>query len=155
MPAKKPKTVEKPQNRVFTKHLEAESKAGNFDTMYIAWRFDLADTDLGWDCVFPSENFHNHFQPIKELGLQTWDKIKKSGSHNIEVGDLIPEARKRLESLRLDDIDELFSLRLGGEIRVFGIRNRHYFFPLWWDENHKICPSYKKGTKKKHQKKKR
>jgi hypothetical protein len=59
---------------------------------------------------------------------------------------VIPDARKRLEQLRLDDTDELFSLRLNGQERLWGIRSNDIFSLLWWDPKHEICPAPLKYT---------
>jgi hypothetical protein len=62
------------------------------------------------------------------------------------VGELCKTARDRLEDLRLEDIDELVSLRLGGAERVWGIRDGNVMLLLWWDPEHAVCPSLKKHT---------
>ncbi len=81
----------------------------------------------------------------------TWAEIempsggKKSGtnSHSIPCNKLCKEARKRLQKLNLDDIDELFSLRVGGKVRIWGIRRGRVFQILWFDFEHEVCPSKK------------
>ncbi len=86
---------------------------------------------------------------VKKLGQfesMTWFQIDAAGSHPIEVYKLIKVARDRLEELKLDDFDELYSLRLTGTQRLWGIRDRNVFRALWWDPEHEICPSPKKHT---------
>ena len=51
-----------------------------------------------------------------------------------------------LKRLKIDDIDSLFSLRLDGTLRIFGIRKQNYLQILWVDQNHEVCPSKKKHT---------
>ncbi len=75
-----------------------------------------------------------------------WHDIERSGSHFIDVSALTKTARDRLAELGQDDEDELFSIRLTGRERVFGIRDRWIFKILWWDPDHQVCPSYKKHT---------
>ncbi|MBQ7220769.1 MAG: hypothetical protein IJS28_07310 [Synergistaceae bacterium] len=76
----------------------------------------------------------------------TWHEIAGRRDHAIEVDNISPEAKKRLIELQLDDIDEVFSLHIDGIKRLFGIRDRHIFKVLWWDREHKVCPSYLKHT---------
>ena len=45
-----------------------------------------------------------------------------------------------------DDQEELVSFRIGGRERLWAIRVETEAFLLWWDPNHEICPSQKKGT---------
>jgi len=76
-----------------------------------------------------------------------WAEIESgTGSHTIAVGSLSAEARKRLIEIRQDDIDDVFSLRITGAERVFGIRDQWILRILWWDPEHRVCPSFKKGT---------
>lgn len=73
-------------------------------------------------------------------------KEGRSKHHAITIDKLCKEARQRLEELKLDDLDSLFSLRLDGTLRVFGIRNQNYLRIVWVDQDHEICPSSKKNT---------
>ncbi|RKZ46349.1 MAG: hypothetical protein DRR00_24365, partial [Candidatus Parabeggiatoa sp. nov. 3] len=57
-----------------------------------------------------------------------------------------PEVLKRLAEIHQDDIDELFSLRLSGKERLWGILDNHILKILWWDANHDVWPSKKKHT---------
>ena len=81
-----------------------------------------------------------HFETMK------WSEIVVSGSHTIDIGSLSKEAQDRLEDIGQDDLDELFSLRVTGRGRLIGIREMDYFRILWWDPDHKVCPSKKKHT---------
>jgi hypothetical protein len=51
------------------------------------------------------------------------------------------EARTRLADIFLDDLDQVFRFRLAAKQRFYGFRLQHVFFALWWDAEHKICPS--------------
>ena len=61
--------------------------------------------------------------------------------HHVTIEQLVPEARTRLEELELDDIGQLYRLRLRGAQRVWGILEGYIFKILWWDPDHTICPS--------------
>ena len=76
-----------------------------------------------------------------ELEIEQFGKNGKSKHHWVQVRDIIKPARNRLKELYLDDVEELFSIRLTGTQRVWGIRDYNYFKMLWFDFDHEICPS--------------
>jgi len=76
----------------------------------------------------------------------TWVDLGSDGCHSIPIGDLAISARKRLIEIKLDDIDELFSFRVTGKGRIWGIRDRNVVKVLWWDPHHSVCSSVKKHT---------
>ena len=100
------------------------------------------DENIFWKDIYPT---------LKHFEKKTWFEIEsetfygkrknKTKHHSVQISKLIPEARRRLETLRLDDIDELFSIRISGKIRLWGIRKKSYFQALWFDLKHEICPS--------------
>ena len=84
---------------------------------------------------------------LKNFETQTWQEIEKTGNnHFIKRSDIVTEARKRLRELCLEDIDELYSLRLSGKGRIWGIREREILKVLWWDPEHKVYPVSKSHT---------
>ena len=61
---------------------------------------------------------------LKHLEGMTWTEIEQStGSHFVGRGDLIKSANERLLEIKQDDVDELFSLRIRGKARIWGIRD--------------------------------
>jgi hypothetical protein len=76
-----------------------------------------------------------------ELEIEQFGKKGKSKHHWVHIRDIIKPARDRLKELYLDDVEELFSIRLTATQRVWGIRDYNYFKMLWFDFNHDICPS--------------
>ncbi|MFI0426702.1 MAG: hypothetical protein ACH34V_07080 [Flavobacterium sp.] len=81
-----------------------------------------------------------------ELEIQTYGKHGKSKHHWVSTNQIIKEAKERLIELKLDDYTEIFSIRLTGTNRIWGIRNYNYFQLLWFDFDHEICPSSKRYT---------
>lgn len=89
------------------------------------------------------------YTKIRHFETNTWHIIErerhgkkgKSKHHYISISDIISTAQKRLQKLDLDDVDQLFSIRLKGKLRIWGIRTFSYFKVLWFDFNHEICPS--------------
>ena len=83
----------------------------------------------------------------------TWSEIqsasggKRAGNgtnnHFEYIAEMSKEAQKRAKELHLD-VDQLFSLRLTGKERLYGILNNGVFYVLWYDAQHEIYPSVKK-----------
>ena len=70
----------------------------------------------------------------------------KKQNHNISVDDLVKEAQDRLFEIFSEQLDELTSLRLTGNQRVWGQINEGVMELIWWDSEHQICKSNKKHT---------
>jgi hypothetical protein len=90
---------------------------------------------------------------IASFETMTWSEIEKKvgphgtrHNHPMPVSDICPDARKRLRELVLDDFDTLYSLRITGERRLWGIRDNEAFYILWWDPHHSVCPVKKRYT---------
>lgn len=64
----------------------------------------------------------------------------KKRNHGVELGKLCHDAQRRLRELGYDDLDELYTLRLSGPERIWGIRDCNVFTLLWWDPRHQVCP---------------
>lgn len=114
------------------------------------WQFRGIDLDSscewGWE-KSTREVLKKLVERLSSFELMTWQQIEEgTGSHPIEMEDLCSDARKRLADLKQDDLDELFSLRISGKERVWGIREEHVLRILWWDPEHSVCPSEKKHT---------
>ncbi len=59
----------------------------------------------------------------------------------IPAGHLCDEAQRRLVELELDEFDELFRFRLGNMARLWGVIDEGVFYAIWWDPDHRVCPS--------------
>ena len=46
-----------------------------------------------------------------------------------------------LERLNYEDVDELWSFRCDGKKRLWCIKQMNICAILWWDPEHKVCPS--------------
>ena len=94
------------------------------------------------------------YPKLKEYEKLTWDEIEKqqygsegkTKNHPIAKKALIKEAQDRLKELKQDDVDEVYSLRLEGKLRIFGIREDNCLKIIWVDTNHEVCESHKKHT---------
>lgn len=126
-----------------TKQPKTQEPAG-YDHLEISWAFDRADRAKSWRCSLHHVDAWELLDHLSEKEHESWASLKQAGSHNIAVEKLIKDAQKRLSDLKSDDLDELFSLRLTGKIRIWGIRDRYRLRVMWFDRDHEICPSPKK-----------
>jgi hypothetical protein len=125
--------------------------AENADDLNPSWRIGLLECqdDFGaWHRLDPG-TLHEIRSKLRSFESMTWHEILVDGKnrhHSIQTKKLVPRARTRLAEVKLDDLDELVSLALTGTQRIFGIRDHGVLKLLWWDPEHKICPSVKKHT---------
>jgi len=79
----------------------------------------------------------------------TWQNIieaaggrrRGSNNHPIAISDLCREAQVRCQELGLHELtDELFSLRLAGNVRLWGIRQGRILQLIWYDPRHEVYP---------------
>jgi hypothetical protein len=116
-----------------------------------AWQFHKRDIDhpqWGWGILSPEEFITILNDYLCNFETMSWDEILKTSGgrtqgtnhHNINVSDCCPDAQKRLLELKMDDIDELFSLRLNGKCRLWGIKEGQILRFLWFDKEHNVYP---------------
>ncbi|KHD07129.1 hypothetical protein PN36_28025 [Candidatus Thiomargarita nelsonii] len=115
---------------------------------YPVWQFSLLDWEGTWSWdVMDIKKSHEILKKLGDFETRTWGEIesnKEEGSHLVKVDDCPnPQVKERLEQLELDDIDELFSLRLSGKERIFGILEGFTLKILWYDSEHKVWPCNK------------
>ena len=108
------------------------------------WSFALVDIGGPW-CfsVMKGQKLTAVLEHLRTFESMTWTEIQQAGSHPISTDKLVNDARRRLQQINLDDYEEIFSLRLGGKPRIWGIRTGRVLQILWWDPNHEVCPSSK------------
>ena len=116
-----------------------------------AWRLSLLQLvdPFGWHALdFGKATYVR--EKLAHFESMTWSEILVKGkkhNHSINVEDLCPAARERLRNIRQDDVEDLVSLSLSGRERVWGIlEGAGVLKVLWWDPDHRVCPSVKKHT---------
>ena len=136
--------------KAFISPIESKTpKAGAFPTDRHQPEFKAEQMDRdgqwGWDHFHPSQ-IQEVFQKIFEYQKLSWQDLRNNGSHFVDREGLCSEAQKRLTQLQKEDLDQLFSLRLTGRKRIWGIKEGNILWLLWWDPNHEVCLSHKKHT---------
>ena len=113
-----------------------------------SWRFGRVDFHGEWG--FHRANKADLIEAIHSKLIQfekmKWNEIEGRKNHFVEINQLCKDAQKRLVKLQLQEFDPLFSLRLTGKERLWGIRSEEILYILWWDPNHSVCPSLKKHS---------
>ena len=84
--------------------------------------------------------FSTVISKLQYFETRPWSAIEGKGSHFVNVEELHNEAKIRLQKKRIVS-SQLFSLRITGRKRVWGHREGVFFYVLWWDPNHEVCPS--------------
>ena len=129
------------------KQVRTSSQQQDSNNLSPTWQLGIMDLEhplWGLD----SETFYKKILPrLRDLEATTWKVIlladggRSSGrgknSHPVDVEKLCREAQKRLEEIKQDDISQLFSLRLSGGERIYGIRERRTLRLIWYDPHHK------------------
>lgn len=149
---KRPKVTKRP-----TAKKEAKAKSEELDRQEnetIAWRFSIADLDgpWGWKTKAGKHWWSRIFPKLQNLESMTWVEITQASgakthgnnSHSVPVARLGKAAKDRLREIDQEDLSDLFSLRLDGPARIFGVREGRALKLLWYDHNHTVYPVNKK-----------
>lgn len=113
-----------------------------------AWQFhrrDKAHELWGWDKL-THDDYLNILNQLCSLEGMTWNGIKQASGgkaegrgtnhHSADVDGFSAVAKKRLQDLKLDDVDELFSLRLNNTLRLYAIKEGRVLKFIWYDPYH-------------------
>ncbi|MEM8574199.1 MAG: hypothetical protein AAGF48_06150 [Pseudomonadota bacterium] len=137
----------------FSPKLEKVPRATDFNSKISAtnfcWRVEEIDWEgpWGWRNATVDVLLQKIIPKLHNFESMTWGALDgPSGSHSVNIEGLCDEAQKRLLKLRKDEQGALYSLRITGKMRVWGIRDRAIFRVLWFDPRHEVCPSLKKHT---------
>lgn len=115
------------------------------DKDFVQWCFAIFDNKHWHDNSHTGESFYAVAKHLRDYQGLRWADVKRR-DHPIEKNKIITEAQQRLEYLNQEDIDQLWRLQFTGLQRLWGIRDESVFRVLWWDPQHKICPSRLKHT---------
>jgi hypothetical protein len=130
----------------------------SYDLLYPTWSFKRMERESNW--VFVPDELIAHenecldskcvLSKLAHFERMTWREIKqqqhgksgKSSSHFInDLSKLHSVAQERLSALQITE--NLFSLRLEGPVRIFGVLQSQTLEILWYDNKHEIYPQEK------------
>lgn len=114
----------------------------------MSWRFNAADRNgpFAWSNLADGDAHKEVIETLASLETMTEGDLGAKGCHFIETPTLCKEARDRLAEIQLDDLDELYSIRITGRTRIFCVHREDVLSVLWYDPDHAVCPSNKKHT---------
>lgn len=133
-------------------HGQKSPKAAPAESFYHlrpAWRvarIELVDP-YGWHQI-PTYKLLEIRDKLGGFEGQTWGDIimrSQNNHHFMPVVKICAAAQERLSAIHMEDTDALFSLRLSGAERVWGILNNGILLLLWWDPFHSVYPVPKGG----------
>ena len=79
--------------------------------------------------------------------IDTFKKIEESKWEDILIDAGLQWKRDKHIAFKLpDNLPEdvkLHSMRVDGKMRIFGYRAQEYFYIVWFDKNHEVCPEGK------------
>ena len=140
----------KPHQRkpVIAEHLKQRKEAqtvedaDSFNSLHPSWRLtnlQLVDP-YGWHALSFAK-IQEIRAKLAEYEKKDWNEIlirEKKRNKSVLVGDLkCPKAKKWLAD-NMPDQEEIWSLRLAGAERIWGIYSQGVFSLIWWDPNHLI-----------------
>lgn len=120
---------------------------GDVPSAFPSWQFQLLD----FDGPYCPKSIHTALlldiqEKLKGFESMTWSEIEGKKHHFVTFESLSDTAKHRLRDLGMDDLESLFSLRVGGLPRIYGPRIGPVMKVLWWDPKHQACPSQGGGN---------
>lgn len=142
---KKPVAVVSPLDK---KQPRTSSDPPSFRGGVISWRFNAADRNgpFSWDALTDGAEFMSVIKTLSDIETMSEANQQQRGCHFIPLYKLSKEAQDRLAEIQLEDLDELYSIRLTGRGRVFCVHRPQYMRVLWFDPDHRVCPAKLKHT---------
>ena len=117
-------------------------------TMPIGWNFGKMDQtkSFEWRCTFKRlSKFKDRLIALEGKSFQQIEKEDKSNHAWEDTSNFNKEFLNAIEGKGVELID-LWQLRLGGDVRLFGTREKNIFIVRWLDMNHTVYKVDKKHT---------
>ncbi len=122
-----------------------------------SWRLSSCDTEpsIMWsfhELRLSHEFWSTIFPKLQDFESMTWGEIliaAKKQNHGADISELSKPARDRLAELQIEE-EALHSLRLGGQIRIYGFLTGSVYNILWYDDNHGDNKTCVYRSRKKH-----
>ncbi len=88
---------------------------------------------------------------MNTVGQSTWREIRQMRAggkkrwrryHRQAFDAVCPDAQRRIAQLGHDEqFEELWRFRIDQKKRLWGYEVDGVFYLLWWDKDHKVCPT--------------
>lgn len=127
-----------PKGKTFSKE-EPESSMGK----HLSWSFSQCDIDPDCRWAFYKERLSDMFWDLilpkmRDFESMTVEQIfirAKKQNHGIDVSELNKDAARRLAELKIE-AEAVHSLRLGGQLRLYGVLDGAVYNIIWYDDDH-------------------
>ncbi|RFZ48243.1 hypothetical protein MSS2_04759 [Mycobacterium marinum] len=122
-------------------HQQFSWSAAEVDHEYTgAWAWKLSAKDVADLLKLLEETSRLTWREVK--ALRTGGRRSRALHHDQSVKSICTAAQQRLAQLEID-VEHVFRLRHGSAIRIWGYLAGSVFRILWYDREHKVCPSDK------------
>jgi len=123
-------------------------QADAVETSLFRWRTSDADLEgpWGWNLSSAGQLLGETIPHLHNLETMTWHGLRATGSHPIARDVISRSAQDRLAQIGKAEEETLFSIRITGRRRVWGIRRGTILHLLWWDPEHSVYPVEKHHT---------
>lgn len=123
-------------------------KVNGIPRKFFKWSTEQADHEgeFGWSNADTLILFRDIIPKLQKFESMKWGEIEGRRNHFVSTDVICKEAMDRLSAIGQGDEENIFSLHLDGTGRVWGLRYDNVLKLLWWDPEHKICPSKLKHT---------
>ncbi|TFC02318.1 hypothetical protein [Cryobacterium sp. MDB2-33-2] len=123
------------------------------DEMIFQWSAESIDHeyDGSWNWDLGAKETRDLLELLSCLHGLTWREVKEQKFHSKNstrqlhhkqsVSSICREAQKRLDEIGRGDQAEVFRLRHGNTVRVWGLLETGIFRILWYDRSHQVYPS--------------
>lgn len=129
--------------------IKASANPDATEAQTIAWQFHKIDFDhrlWGFDNLKAAGVLELIRGSLKSFETMTWAELraqsggrgagKGTNHHQCATDGFCKTAKDRLVELKLDDVDEIFSLRLTNTVRLYGIKEGRVLRFVWHDPHH-------------------
>ncbi len=118
----------------------------SYDASNFSWRvhnnyIDYDHPEFGWGKVEILLFLKDIVQTLQSHEGLTWQDVKeKKHCHPWGLDEIPKECFNRLEERQID-IEQLYQIGLGNKPRIIGYKDRAIFYLMWWDAEHRFCPT--------------
>ena len=118
----------------------------SFETLNFSWRvhdsyIDYDHPEFGWSGVGILYFLKKIIQVLQAYEGFTWHEVRqRKHCHPWGRDDIPRECADRLAERQID-IEQLYQIGLGNKPRIIGYKDRQVFYLMWWDKEHRFCPT--------------
>lgn len=146
------KVVPEAAASALTKVVPPPPTSESIDTKPFRWTAQSLDHDYEgeWTWKLEPKEIYDLLDLLSQLDGLTWREVKalrtnsKSNTralhHAQPAAGLCAEAKDRLYTLGFGEHDEVFRLRHGNLVRIWGVLIGATFYVLWHDAQHRVYP---------------